>query len=166
MEEQDVDSEQANIKLTSELHPSALSTRHSIAKTSITPRQPTSSRPHEAKADSACTGHYMSVDDSPVLKNLRETKQGIWVEVPNGRRIQASHRAELDLPSIPPAAREAYVFSGLSSGSLISMGLLCDHGMQAKFTAGRVEISQGGKIVLQGNRVAQSRLWHIAMESP
>ena len=108
----------------------------------------------------------MSIDDCPILLNVTPTTNGIWVRLPNGDRIQASHTATLDIPSIPEAARQAHVFPDLTSGSLISVSLLCDHGCKATFDAEKVEISLNGSVVLRGKRETHNKLWKVDLGKP
>jgi hypothetical protein len=53
----------------------------------------------------------------------------------------------------------------LASGSLISIGQLCDHGCTALFTATTVEISFNSQIILQGNRSHTTKLWTLDLPS-
>jgi hypothetical protein len=59
--------------------------------------------------------------------------------------------ADLDLPSLPPAARVAHLFPALKGQSLLSVGQLCDAGCDAHFTATTVTIDHQGTTVLTGH---------------
>ena len=74
--------------------------------------------------------------------------------------MQSTHQAELDLPMLPNAARTAHIFPKLASGSLLSIGQLCDAGCTALFEKRKLYIFHKGKIILQGTR-QPSRLWTI-----
>jgi len=69
--------------------------------------------------------------------------------------------ADLDLPSLPPAARVAHLFPALKGQSLLSVGQLCDAGCNAHFTATAVTIDHQGTTVLTGQRDPTSRLWVV-----
>jgi hypothetical protein len=86
------------------------------------------------------------------------------VVLPDGRTITSSHITELNIPSLPPAARTAHIFPGLSNGSLISIGQLCDHGCTATFTSDSVRIELNNTVVLRGGRSPYTRLW--TLDSP
>lgn len=108
---------------------------------------------HLANADTRTTGHYMSFADLAYLKDVQ------CINEQDDQVIQASHSATLDLPSLPNAARKAYLFSALVC-SLMSIGLLCNQGMTAVFDQEKVTIRNGqNHVVLQGARQHQTGLW-------
>jgi hypothetical protein len=67
------------------------------------------------------------------LINVKPATQPIAVQLPNGEHIWSSHTALLDIPALPLAARVAHIFPKLTSASLLSIGLLCDHGCTAVY---------------------------------
>ena len=79
--------------------------------------------------------------------------------LPNHGTMRSSHTAQLLFPFLPPEACEAHLFPSLASGSLISIGLLCDHGCTALFTATSVTIKCGDNVVCTGQRSSSSGLW-------
>jgi hypothetical protein len=83
------------------------------------------------------------------------------VVLPDGRTIKSTHVTELDVPDLPLAARTAHIFPGLTNGSLISIGQLCDHGCIATFTSDAVTITLDKKVILRGDRSAPNRLWTL-----
>ena len=104
--------------------------------------------------------HY--VHTAIPLKNVQPTNHGIQVLLPNKQTMQATHTGELDIPHLPPAATKAHIFPHLASGSLLSIGQLCDSGCTALFTATKLYILYQGKLVLQGQRTINGhRLWTI-----
>jgi hypothetical protein len=90
-----------------------------------------------AIADTGCTGYFLEVQ-SPCTHPQPATN-GINIQLPNKARIQATHACLIDIPSLPPSARQAHIFPQLAH-ALISIGLLCDHGCRAIFDSCRVEI--------------------------
>ena len=52
-------------------------------------------------------------------------------------------------------------FPKMKASSLISIGLLCDHGCSATFTATAVTIMKDGNLVLSGSRSPITRLWSL-----
>jgi hypothetical protein len=58
------------------------------------------------------------------------------------------------------------VFPDLTGGSLLSVGVLTDHGCQALFDKEQVTIFRGPQVVLKGQREANTRLWTINMTMP
>ena len=75
--------------------------------------------------------------------------------------MKSSHTARLLLADLPAAACKAHLFPRLASGSLLSIGLLCDHGCIAEFTQAVVTIRLHGKIILTGTRTPGTKLWII-----
>ncbi|ACI65279.1 predicted protein [Phaeodactylum tricornutum CCAP 1055/1] len=118
--------------------------------------------PPDAIADTGCTGHFLSTNIAHI--HCQPTVPGINVVLPDGRTITSSHITELNIPSLPPAARTAHIFPGLSNGSLISIGQLCDHGCTATFTSDTVRIALNNTVVLRGGRSPYTRLW--TLDSP
>ena len=98
--------------------------------------------------------------DAALLTNLRLVTDNdrIAVILPDGSTIRSTHTATLDLPTLPLAARHAHVFPDLI-GSLISIGVLTDHGMTALYDATTVTIYSGKTAVLRGLRSPDNRLW-------
>jgi hypothetical protein len=76
--------------------------------------------------DTGSTGHFLTVL-TPCL-NLGPASPGISVVTPDGDIITLTHTSLLNLQMLLPAACTAHVFPTLTSGSLISIGTLCDHG--------------------------------------
>ena len=77
--------------------------------------------------------------------------------------MNSTHTANLHLPNLPTTASEAHIFPTLASGSLISIGQLCDHGCTAHFSATDVTIHYHDKIVLRGTRSLHTKLWTLQM---
>ena len=115
--------------------------------------------------DTGATHHFFSSHPTPLdkqqLTNVRPTTNGISVLLPNHDRIQATHKAKLKLPHLPPAAKEVHVFPSLASGSLMSIGQLCDSGCTATFTNKSAIVTHNGKPVITGLRNPTSKLWEL-----
>jgi hypothetical protein len=77
--------------------------------------------------------------------------------------MTSTHVAELPLPSLPLAARTCHLFPQLKSGSLLSIGKLCDHGCEAIFTAKAVLVTRDGTTILQGTRSGPYGQWHVTL---
>ena len=109
--------------------------------------------------DTGCTGHYIHITTPHLNRTL--ANPGISVLLPDGNTIHSTHTATLDLPHLPPAARIAHIFPTLSSGSLLSIGLLCDHGCTATFNPHTVDITLDGATILTGTRSPTTNLWTV-----
>jgi hypothetical protein len=114
---------------------------------------------YSAIVDTAATGNYLT-PECPVT-DLNPSSPRVDVILPDGSGITSSHTALLQLPIIlPPGARSAHIFPGLKSGSLISVGQLCDHGCTALFTAKQVHIHYQDHIIMTGHRsIDTNNLW-------
>jgi hypothetical protein len=111
-------------------------------------------------ADTGCTGHYMAISDAEFLINLQPTTAPLTVTMPDGSVSVSIHTAELNLPCLPRGARNVDVFPNFIN-SLLFIGVLCDHGLTATYTATSVIISDNVKVVLTGTRSQSTRLWMI-----
>ena len=86
---------------------------------------PNSTHSVTAKGDSAATGHFFTVDDSCVLKQMKK-ESGLSVTLPDNDVIESSHSAQLPTPHpLPPAATKTSIFPQLASSSLVSLPIPC-----------------------------------------
>ena len=122
---------------------------------------------HFINADTGTTGNFISLPDAAVLLDIKPVVNGISsVALPNGQVIISTHTATLNLPTLPLAARAAYIFPSLQ-GSLLSIGMLTDAGLTATYTSDAVTIQNAmGITVLSGYRSPSTRLWMIDLPSP
>jgi hypothetical protein len=75
--------------------------------------------------------------------------------------MHATHEAELDFPALPLAARSVKLVPNLASGTLVSVGQLCDNGCQALFDKRSVTIFYDNRPVLHGTRPGSRSLWTL-----
>ena len=121
---------------------------------------------HTANADTGTTGHYMSIRDVSVLLDVKPTTTPITVTLPDNTTATSTHIATLNLPQLPMDARRVHLFPNFL-GSLLSIGLLCDHGMTAVYTSTTVNIlDPNHNLILTGTRSAPSNLWFIDITGP
>ena len=110
--------------------------------------------------DTGATGHFAT--PAAIHDNLQPTHQGVRVKMPNADVIQATHTGTLPVPALaqlPQTATKAHVIPTLHH-SLVSIGVLCDHGCQAVFDAKHAYIKHNNRILIKGNRTANG-LWTI-----
>lgn len=112
-----------------------------------------------AIADTGSTGHFLPAD-TPVL-NKRPAIHPITIHNPNGTIMHSTHIAELNVPTLPLAARKAHIVPALHSLPLLSIGQLCDAGCQITLDADRMQVKHNDNIALTGLRNSESRLWHV-----
>jgi hypothetical protein len=80
---------------------------------------------------------------------------------PNGTMMHATHAAELNFAALPLAARLVKLVPNLTSGTLVSVGQLCDNGCQALFHQHSVTIFYDNRPVLYGTRPGLRSLWTL-----
>ena len=123
---------------------------------------------HLANADTGTTGHYISFNDATAVTNIEPLTNNatIAVKLPDDSIVRATHSANLNIPGLPLTACKAYLFPELKC-SLISIGILCDHGMTAHYDKDNVQIVDNlGQIIIKGSRHQTSKLWMINISPP
>jgi hypothetical protein len=112
--------------------------------------------------DTAATSHFYSVKTSTLHNQQRVPEQSsIKVLIPDGSTMSSTHVANLPLPHLSPIATKAHGFTHLASGSLLSIGQLCDAGCTAIFTNNEVTVHHNNNLILHGHRNLTSKLWDI-----
>ena len=97
--------------------------------------------------------------------NLQPANPPISVRLPDGSTIASTHTGLVPLPYVPASACRTHVFPSIKSGSLLSIGQLCDVSCIATFDKATVVVRFGHKIVTQGTRTANG-LWTVKIELP
>ena len=119
---------------------------------------------HTAIVDTGATGHYLDATAEQHCLDVQPTDTGPSVQVANGDNIETTKRATLQLSdSLSPQATTAHIFDDLKSGSLLSIGQLCDDDCIALFTKYNVHIYKNGQIIIDGKRDSRNGLWTIPL---
>ena len=113
-------------------------------------------------ADTGCSAHYIQVT-GPVT-DIQPACNPISVVLPDGTTMISTHTASLPIPSLPYAARSCHLFPSLATGSLLSIGQLCDHGCTALFTATHLHIALAGQPLLEGYRSGPYGHWIVHLQ--
>ena len=121
-------------------------------------------RPPSLIADSGSSGNFATLD-LPVT-NKRRTTHPITIQLPNGNHVTSTHKADLDLPMLLPAARHVHLVPGLHNYSLLSIGQLCDAGYHITFGSASMKVFHDDVCILQGSRSSHTKLWHINSVAP
>ena len=103
--------------------------------------------------------------NAPYITNIKETDPGIKVLYPNNQYLTFKHTADLSFSNLPTTTKSAHLFEQLASGSLLSIGQLCDADCQVFFDATRMVILSQQKIVLIGTR-KRGGLWYVDATDP
>ena len=104
----------------------------------------------------------MAMADKACITSIQSSTP-YTVTLPDGSTATSTHTGLLNLPQLPMAARECHLFPSFR-GSLISIGLLCDHGMTATFNATSVTIAHNGHPVLRGHRSPAFPMWMFQLD--
>jgi hypothetical protein len=114
--------------------------------------------------DTGCMSHFLTMA-GPYI-NALPAHPGLDVLLPRGAIMRSTHTATLDIPALPLAARHCHLFPALTSGSLISIGQLCDHGCTAHFDATTVTITCASSPVLVGTHSPSTGIWQVPHPRP
>ena len=81
-----------------------------------------------AKLGSIASQHYFKNEDRSVLINMKPAMNQV-INLPNNKFMTSYFKYQIPLSSVPSKkSRDTHVFKYLNSGSLISLGKLCDGG--------------------------------------
>ena len=94
--------------------------------------------------------------------------------IPNGSIMQSNCTSKLPIPDLPLTATQAHGFNHLASGSLLSVGQLCDHHCNAIFEKHQVCIFKTAQVTIQprlppiltGHCTAHDKLWSVRLHPP
>jgi hypothetical protein len=140
------------------------STNYQLDPTTVVPPHQTHLANHTAIVDTGATGHYLDQSAAQHCTNVHHTDDGPSVQVANGQNIETTTRAIVPLaPELSNHAKIGHIFQGLKSGSLISIGQLCDDDCVALFTKFNVKLYKNGKVIIIGKRNATNGLWNIPL---
>ena len=117
----------------------------------------------DAIVDSGCSYHTLR-DDAPVASRTAAHHTKI-VGTPTGDMMKSSTQA-MTKHNLPPEARKAHTYPGLTYQSLLSVGQICDTGYRVVFDDDKVQaISKTTNSVdLVGYRDPSTGLYHTLME--
>ena len=118
-------------------------------------------------ADTACTGHFLSIDTKQqnFLKNIKINPPPIQVEEPSGNIISSTHTATIPWHQAPASACQGHLFPALQGKCLISISQFCDAGCTAMFTPTHVLIIHHGNVIIKGTRCHTTGLWKVPLTS-
>ena len=115
-------------------------------------------------ADTGATSHYIAKSHAPICQHVQETDDGPAVKAANGQIMTSTHQAILPLPAaITTTAKTGHILNNLQTGSLLSIGKLCDDDCIATFTKNKVYITKDKAVQLTGHRNHNNGLWNIPL---
>ena len=113
--------------------------------------------------DTGATHHFFTKSSTSILSNIHLVADVIRVLLPNNAVIDSTHKANINIPTLPPTATETHLFPSLASDNLLSIGQLCDNGCTAQFTKDTATISFRDQPILRGTRNSHTILDFISV---
>jgi hypothetical protein len=86
------------------------------------------------KLDSGASANFHEITHHLQHRPTSIDNPSVSVIVPNGNIMTSKSTTNLPLPDLPPSATISHGFKSLASGSLLSVGQICDHNCTAVFT--------------------------------
>ena len=86
------------------------------------------------------------------MDNVREAIVPVNVELPDSTIIKSTHEGELPIPSLPKEFRKADIFPDLQDTCLVSVGMLCDAGCEARFLKDQCVVTLKDEVIMIGAR--------------
>ena len=84
----------------------------------------------------------------------------------SGGELTANTRINVPMASeLSEVATQGHIMTSLQTGTLISIGQLCDNDCVAIFSKYNCKIVKNGKIIIEGPRTPHNRLWSIPLSS-
>ena len=115
------------------------------------------------KADSGASIHFVTENDSKILKNIQQTMD-TTVVLPNKKKLTANKAGNLPLAlALQDRATMAHVLPGMTNTSLLSISQLCDDDCLAIFDKWKLNVYKHKKLVLQGIRNKWDGLWDVPL---
>jgi hypothetical protein len=103
--------------------------------------------------DTGATGHYLDAAAEQLCIDVKHTDTGPSVQVANGNTIKTNKRVIIPLaPALSTTAKVGHIFDSLKSGSLISIGQLCDDDCVTLFSKYDLKIYKNGQVIILGQR--------------
>ena len=100
-------------------------------------------------SDSGSTYNAVPFSSIELLTDLVEDTSKT-VLTPTHDTMTSSLRGNLKLKTLPPGAREAYVFKDMTIKPLLSTGVLCDAGCKALYEKNKLTVFFKDRVVLTG----------------
>jgi hypothetical protein len=114
--------------------------------------------------DSGASDNFVEIHQR--VRNRRKAPYPIHIKMPDGNVITSDEIGDLDIPNLPPKACIARMCQHLDGCSLLSVGILCDLGMDVIFTAADVKVWHNKRLVLYGTRNGPRDMWRVDLDQP
>ena len=119
----------------------------------------------KALPETIATAHYLHTSALSHCSHVFHTKSFPVVQVSNNNIIKLAFSATLQILSkLSFRAQSTHVFNDITTGSLISMGQLCDDDCVSILTKFDVKILKNNQVIINGLRDQINSLWNIPLE--
>ena len=152
-----------NVSSTPTPPPHVLCTEQCIASLLQTVQLEQANAQDWAILDSGATSHFL-VAAAPVINRQVATKP-LNARIPNGDIILSTEVCELDIPALPPSARQAHILPGLAKYSLLSVTKLCNAGCTVTFDKVSCHVSKNGRRLLTAYKCLTTGLWMLPLRA-
>ena len=99
------------------------------------------------------------------LTDIKSVKNGVKVMYPDSTIAQSTYKGCLKGTLLPLSAKKVHLFNHLASGSLLSLGQLCDAGCTADFDKEYCYIQYKGEVIMKVIRRSSNGLWQIEQDT-
>ena len=106
----------------------------------------------EMKVDSGASANFHEESHHLPQNAISKSNLFVGVIVPNGQIMTSKSTTNLPLPSLPPYATISHGFPSLASGSLLSVGRVCDHNCTSIFTDRSKKMYNNKDVKIQENK--------------
>ena len=112
--------------------------------------------------DTGATIHYIQYSHQSVCTDNQKTTTGPKVHASNGDTLTATHSVKIPLSTqLSKSATHCHILDHFKTGSLISIGNICDDDWAAIFAKYHVHIIKCGFIIIKGSRNNTNGLCNI-----
>lgn len=107
---------------------------------------------------------YIQVTNTIEIEAPQPSINGPRFQGYDGSENVSNYHSYMKIPGLPREALKVHMLPQLTSGNLISLGQLCDHGCKAHFDKNRAYVIYKDKIILQGHRSKLTNgLWQMEL---
>jgi hypothetical protein len=99
-------------------------------------------------ADSGATAHFHQMTNQLHHRPISDSNPAVHVIVPNSNIMTSTATTNLPLPHIKAATTKLHAFPKLATGSLLSLGQICDNACTAIFNSTSVHMYQDQDVMI------------------
>jgi hypothetical protein len=104
------------------------------------------------KADSSAAAHFHQTTNQLPHRPISDSNPAVHVIVPNGHIMTSTATTNLPLPHLKAAATKLHAFPKLASGSLLSVGQICDNACTAILNSNSVHMYPNQDVTILPSR--------------